>query len=224
MNALVAFEDGSYLELLAMRSAALARLLRALRRLRLLDLASRGRGPFERRFMRRVAAGSGLADFALCPEAIDETVKAARARGLAMTDPEPGQRERPDGQVVRWLAAVPQTADVPFLCADVTPRTLRVPDGVARRHANGAVGVASVVVAVRDLAASQARYAALGIAAATARPAPPSRASGDAVIALASAADPLARDRLRSRGEGPCALTLRTATNTEMTLDCLRHS
>ena len=224
MNALVAFDDGSYLELLAMRSAALAGLLGGLGRVRLLGLASRGRGPFERRFVRRIAAGTGLADFALRPEAIDRTVKAARERGLAMTDPEPGHRERPDGQVVRWRAAVPPTLDVPFLCADVTPRTLRVPEGDARRHSNGAVGVASVVVAVHDLAASQARYAALGVDAAPAHPATPARAATvEAVIALATTDDALARARLRSRGEGPCALTLRTASGAEILLDALRH-
>ena len=76
-NALVAFDDGAYLELVGLRAPALARLLRTLRRLRLLRLVTFRRRPFERRFIHRIAAGWGLADFARAPARLGETVERA---------------------------------------------------------------------------------------------------------------------------------------------------
>ncbi|PZN97478.1 MAG: glyoxalase, partial [Hyphomicrobiales bacterium] len=58
-------------------------------------------------------------------------------------------------------SARPPEPDIPFICEDVTPRALRVPEGDARGHANGVTGVAGITVAVRDMAASVARYRAL---------------------------------------------------------------
>ena len=62
---------------------------------------------------------------------------------------------------IAWRSARPPEPDIPFLCIDVTARNLRVPEGAARRHANGVTGVAGVTVAVQDLATSVARYRAL---------------------------------------------------------------
>lgn len=135
-NALIAFADDSYLELLAFKRPPLPT-----------DQAS----PLERRFRMREAAGEGLIDFVLLPDDIEAAIAGAAGRGLALEGPLPGGRVRPDGQQVAWQLAVPETLGLPFLCADVTPRALRVPQGEARRHANGVVGVAGVTVAVNFL-------------------------------------------------------------------------
>lgn len=38
-----------------------------------------------------------------------------------------GGRERPDGQILKWLISFPKTrGTLPFFCGDVTPRKLRV--------------------------------------------------------------------------------------------------
>src|SRR6185312_4452056 len=66
-----------------------------------------------------------------------------------------------DGQEVKWQTARQHTFDIPFLCGDITPRALRVPEGEARRHANGRKGIAKVSVAVHDVDASLRRYEAL---------------------------------------------------------------
>jgi hypothetical protein len=72
-----------------------------------------------------------------------------------------GGRERPDGVQLAWQTALADTPELPFLCGDVTPRELRVPGGHAWHHTNGVVGIFRVTVAVRNLVASAARYAAL---------------------------------------------------------------
>ncbi|MBS0341589.1 MAG: VOC family protein [Proteobacteria bacterium] len=175
-NALVVFEDGSYLELIAYSAPS----------------------PEERWWRVLDAAGEGLVDFALLPQDIDAAVADARRRGLAELTAVPGARNRPDGVRIAWSSARQQRHDLPFLCADITPRALRVPEGDARRHANGARGIAAVQVAVQDVAASLARYRML--------------LGGDAVVdgrvRLVGFEVELREEQGRARGEGPSVITL----------------
>jgi hypothetical protein len=46
---------------------------------------------------------------------------------------------------------MPEEYLLPFLCADVTPRELRVPGGAARKHSNGATGIRRIEVMVSDV-------------------------------------------------------------------------
>ncbi len=107
-------------------------------------------------------AGSGLVDYALLPaDDLDKDTARIRNAGIAIEGPIDGERLQPDGTRIAWRSSRPPEPDIPFLCEDVTPRALRVPEGAARRHANGVTGIAGVTVAVRDLAASVARYRAV---------------------------------------------------------------
>ena len=138
-NALVVFADGAYFELIAWRAPA----------------------PEERWWQQLQRHGEGLVDFALLPSETGAVVAAAQARGLAYEAPYEGGRLRPDGAQLRWRNARARSQDLPFLCGDLTPRALRVPEGDARVHANGAAGVARLHVAVHELRASLARWRAL---------------------------------------------------------------
>jgi catechol 2,3-dioxygenase-like lactoylglutathione lyase family enzyme len=185
-NALVAFADGSYLELIAFRRAAPDHI-----------------------WWRHTTNGEGLIDFALLPDAIDEDVAAARLRGLDMTGPFSGGRERPDGVRIAWKTARPATPDLPFLCGDVTPRDLRVPTGAACLHPNGVTGIARVLVATRDLAVSAARYRALlGIEGTT--------VTEGVSFELGASAIVLTALNERHRREGPCALELRGGASVDL--------
>src|SRR3954468_7900826 len=138
-NALIAFQDGSYLELIAFKQPA----------------------PEGHHFARGAHAGEGLIDYALLPLDINLTIKQARKRGLKLRGPFPGGRLRPDGREIAWQTARSDTPDLPFLCADVTPREYRVPSGEVCTHANGVTGLAGLTVAVANLEASRKRYQAL---------------------------------------------------------------
>jgi catechol 2,3-dioxygenase-like lactoylglutathione lyase family enzyme len=210
-NALVVFADGAYLELIAWRAPA----------------------QNERWYRVQAAHGDGLVDFALLPHDTATALAQAQARGLAtLTGPLDGQRLCPDGVQLLWQTARHATPDLPFLCGDITPRGLRVPEGDVRVHANGALGVDRVVVAVHDLDASLARYEALlGPAAWTPGPAQYNAQTGLREIAIplagvtivlttpadldsapdAPAAAQALHARLATRGEGPCAIVLRRA-------------
>ncbi len=200
-NALIVFAepnqaDSSYLELIAFKREA----------------------P-DHRWWRHTRSGEGLIDFALLPDAIAADIAAADEQGLAFEGPISSGRRRPDGQQLAWHMGFPPTSDLPFLCADVTPRERRVPDGVEMQHANAAVGIADLTVAVTDLAVSVAHYRALpGVTPlpSAAEVEPGARCAafslGASSITLAAPPDnpnsPL-RAHLDKRGEGPYALTLR---------------
>jgi hypothetical protein len=185
-NALVIFADGSYFELIAYRQAA----------------------PDVRWWQVLSKAGEGFVDFALLPENTERDVVAARGRGLDLVGPIAGGRLRLDGARLDWQIVRPKTTDLPFWCGDVTPRILRVPEGEMRAHANGVTGVASLKLAVSDVAKTAARYAALAGAAAV------TQAGGSARVVLGDTAfeltgDDAARAHVARRGEGPMSLKLR---------------
>ncbi|HMQ34793.1 MAG TPA: VOC family protein [Chloroflexaceae bacterium] len=188
-NALISFADGTYLELLAFKAEAAGH-----------------------RWWRHRAAGEGLIDFALLPGAVEADVAAARARGLPIVGPVPGGRERPDGVRIEWQTALADPPELPFLCGDVTPRELRVPE--PGHHGNGASGIFRVTVAVRDVSASAAHYAALLGAAPLVEPGRRLFKLGAAYIALqepgAGALERAAVEaRLERRGEGIASVALR---------------
>jgi hypothetical protein len=203
-NALVAFSDGAYLELIAFKQAT----------------------ETHRWWQRGQRDGEGLVDYALLPTSTAQAVADAQARGLELEGPLAGVRLRPDGARLEWQTARAPTCDLPFLCGDVTPRALRVPEGEARQHANGALAVAAITVAVADLDRSVARYRALlGDDALVTSPAiiaglgirTAAVQLGAAQVTLATPLDPCSPigvvilEHLAARGEGPCAVAFSAA-------------
>lgn len=187
-NALVIFADGSYFELIAYRQAA----------------------PDVRWWQVLSKAGEGFVDFALLPQNAERDAEAARSRGLDLVGPTAGGRLRLDGERLNWQIVRPKTTDLPFWCGDVTPRNLRVPEGAMRNHANGVSGVASLQIAVSDVATTAARYAALAGADAVTQANGGARVVlGDTVFELTG--DAAAQAHVARRGEGPMSLKLRGA-------------
>jgi hypothetical protein len=136
-NALITFADGTYLELVAFR-----------------DLAR----SLTHRWWKVAAEGGGFADFALLSD--DLNADAAALADLVTTPPKEGGRIRPDGVELKWRTAFLK-APLPFVIEDLTARELRVPGGAAADHANGATGIASVVIGTVDIADAEWRYAAV---------------------------------------------------------------
>lgn len=137
-NALVAFEDGSYLELIAY-----------------LDEGAKG----SHRWGRKLGLGGGVVDVCLASDNLVDDAARAQASGLAYTTPFDMGRKRPDGQEVLWqLSSAPEDgpAHLPFLIIDKTPRTLRT--GENTEHANGVTGIVEVIIATADLERAAAAY------------------------------------------------------------------
>lgn len=149
-NAIIPFEDNSYIELLAF-----TRGLGAMGQLR------PGEATFLHRVKVRGAAGEGLVDYALRSDVLMQDVRLARGRGIPFEPVATGSRRRPDGLDMRWQFVMPSTLMLPFLITDITEHRVRVPEGEARRHPNGVTGLLRLVFAVRDLEDAVAAHTAL---------------------------------------------------------------
>ena len=144
-NALVAFADGSYLELLAARDADTRDELRALHASGDWERHLKGVSAIARRFLPALAGRDGVADWVLRGDALARRAATLRALGVKASGPVAMARVRPDGVRLEWQLLLPEPRLHPFWIADRTPRELRVPGGPpATAHANGAAGIAAV--------------------------------------------------------------------------------
>jgi catechol 2,3-dioxygenase-like lactoylglutathione lyase family enzyme len=214
-NALVAFDDDSYLELIAFPKSQPRR--RLSKHDRLAELGQTAKSSLAHHVLPWESAPEGFVDYALVPDDLDAVLARCATRGLTINGPVAGGRLRPDGQRVEWRLGIPQTFDLPFLCADVTPRSLRLPQGPARQHPNGARGIVGLSVVVRDFDASLARYRTLldldPIVAPDPEPHSATWHVGDARLTIVHSTNPdhgFAR-RLHEVGESPIVLWLRSS-------------
>ena len=138
-NALISFADGSYIEIIAFYREA----------------------P-DHRWWKPLQDGERLVDFCMQTDNLEDDTKKLRAAGVAINDPVPWSRTRPDGYELKWLLSLVTGQDrgvAPFLIQDVTPREERIPQQF--QHKNGALGIGTLSIAVQDLAKIQQRYDAI---------------------------------------------------------------
>ncbi len=136
-NALIAFNDGSYFELIAFLKPNTAHL-----------------------WQKALEKGSGIVDFCMCTDDLAADIDAIRRAGAKIGDPSPLTRDRPDGYHLSWVLAIPEppfSGQVPFLIKDDTPRDERVPR--ERSHPNGATGIRTLAIAVNDPGMTSRYYA-----------------------------------------------------------------
>jgi catechol 2,3-dioxygenase-like lactoylglutathione lyase family enzyme len=138
-NALIAFADGSYLELLAVSD----------------PIQAASHPLWQRADGQRRRAGE-YGGFALGTDDIDRDVQRILDRGVSMTPPRDGSRLRPDRTVLRWRVSFPHLAGLPFLIQDITPRDLRI--GPPRGGLGLRSSISEVRVAATDLRAAAGAY------------------------------------------------------------------
>jgi catechol 2,3-dioxygenase-like lactoylglutathione lyase family enzyme len=138
-NALISFQDGSYLEIIAFyRDAA------------------------DHRWWDALGKGERLVDFCFQTDDLRGDTLKLQDAGVTINDPVPWSRKRPDGFELKWLLSLATGSHrgvAPFLIEDVTPRTERIPQQFD--HANGITGIDTVIVAVGDFSAIDRWYGAL---------------------------------------------------------------
>ena len=138
-NGLIAFADGSYIELISFY-----------------------RDNPGHRWWAALKRGEGLVDFCMqTDDLVGDTAKLRQA-GVRIDDPVPWSRTRPDGYQLKWLLSLALEEDrgvAPFLIQDETPREERVPREVS--HKNGASGIGVVTIAVGYLTPAKIWYEAV---------------------------------------------------------------
>lgn len=146
-NALITFEDGSYLELIAPTDPGLLEHRPEL-------------GPGNYLFL--FDSGEGFAGYALATDDLEQVVNRIRERGLEIGDPQVGGRRRVDGVELRWRAAFLPGSTAPFFLTDDTPREHRVRrEPEITTHSNGVTGATRIVLAVKDLEHAIRRHIAI---------------------------------------------------------------
>jgi catechol 2,3-dioxygenase-like lactoylglutathione lyase family enzyme len=128
-NALVAFQDGSYLEIIAFYREAI-----------------------DHRWWDPLQKGERLLDYCMQTDDLAGDTRKLRDCGVVINDPVPWSRTRPDGYELKWmlsLAAGSHRGVAPFLIQDTTPREERIPR--QWKHANGAMGIGTLTIAVGEL-------------------------------------------------------------------------
>jgi hypothetical protein len=136
-NALIVFQDGTYLELLAPTRSDL---------LTQIDPNDRSN------FLFMFAHGEGFGGYAILSQNLEADVAGMENRGLSVELRPPGGRARPDGEELRWRSAMLNGSMSPFFIQDDTPRHLRVTNDPELQHQlNGVSGVAGIMIPYRDL-------------------------------------------------------------------------
>jgi catechol 2,3-dioxygenase-like lactoylglutathione lyase family enzyme len=130
-NALIAFADGCYFELIGFLGPPMAG---------------------AHWWFEALQRGGGLTDFCVQSDALEADTTAFCRAGATIGAPFTMSRERPDGYRIKWELAA-STGDtrglVPFFIRDITPRGERVPRDNA--HRNSSAGVLSLAIVVADL-------------------------------------------------------------------------
>jgi catechol 2,3-dioxygenase-like lactoylglutathione lyase family enzyme len=128
-NGLIAFADGSYIELIAFY-----------------------RENPQHRWWGALQKGGGLVDFCMQTDDLAGDTAKLRNAGVEIDDPVPWSRTRPDGYQLKWLLSLARGEHrgvAPFLIQDETPREERIPR--EQKHKNGVTGIGTVTVAADDL-------------------------------------------------------------------------
>jgi glyoxalase-like protein len=138
-NVLISFADGSYLEIIAFYREAI-----------------------DHRWWDPLQKGERLVDFCFQTDDLRGDTKKLQDAAVAINNPVPWSRKRPDGYELKWLLSLAtgnHRGVAPFLIEDVTPRRERIPQEFS--HANQVRGIEKVIVAVGELGPIDKWYSAL---------------------------------------------------------------
>ena len=200
--ALTSFPDGSYLELIAIPNGADEKAVEA------------------HYWSKELRGNAGPTAWAIRTKDITSEIVRVEQAGAVVSEPVRAGRERPDGVRLDWetanIGSGPNGTFFPFMIQDFSKREQRAyPSG--KPTTEEFKGVSRVVIAVRDLAASTARYRKIFVL-----PAPVQQADEalgarlaifkgtPAVLAAPLNDQSFIAARLRDFGEGPCAFVLRS--------------
>ncbi len=145
-NALIYFGDGTYIELITLISRPARLLFRFFYITGLLGLAARRKPTIRSRFMLWFGGPTGLRDWCVRCSSLDNTIEHFRRQGIETFDGKYFSRKKPNGDLAEWRLAGPADKYMPFLIEDISPTPIRVPYEDTSDHANGATGIATVVL------------------------------------------------------------------------------
>ena len=140
-NALIAFENETYIELIALRTIRVRRLFKLLRSVGLIGLRRAAKRDLNTRLFSWFSGPQGFRDICFRAPSLEAVKQDCQKKGYPLTPIIAFNRHRPDGITVSWYLAGTLDEEQPFFIEDKTPLHYRIPDGRARIHTNGALGI-----------------------------------------------------------------------------------
>ena len=138
--ALLGFDDGSYLELIAPQKPGVVE---------------------GSNWAKLMTANAGACAWAVETNDIKQEVERLKALGISTGEPTSGSRKRPDGMAIEWITAYVGSgtpgATLPFIIQDRTPRDWRVQTSASVKN-SGLVGIDVVVLGVNNLEKAAALF------------------------------------------------------------------
>lgn len=206
-NALIVFEDDTYLELLALKPGFKRHLVRWAAACGFIGAMARRKRDVNWRLLRWVTYGYGCIDWCVRVDDVDQTLRAWAEAGVPGLGSEIFSRERPDGRVATWRLGSPRDTDLPFLLTDHTELSLRVPSPT-RAHTNGALGIRQIGLSVPDVHAAAKRFDACFERSVTEPGGAPTYAIGSVRVKLVAAGHHVGKCALELRGDGRAPVSL----------------
>lgn len=150
-NALIIFQDGTYIELLALTRNWLRPVVRLTGRLGFLDKSAARKQNMYWRLLRWISGDTGFVDWCVRVDDVKSTLDHWAQENVDLIQPEMFCRLRPDGKNVKWYLSAAKDFNLPFILEDITPIDLRVPLNDTTNHSNGAIGIYQIDLYVDDV-------------------------------------------------------------------------
>ena len=149
-NALIAFSDGSYIELLATTPGLSKTLVKVGANLGLVNLMARRRSDVYRRLLPWLASSPGPLDWCVRVDdieaALDTCTSADTHTGQSRLAVREFERALPDGRIAQWYLGSTANFEFPFFIQDISDTAIRVPPR-STPHLNGSLGIHTLCLA-----------------------------------------------------------------------------
>jgi hypothetical protein len=151
-NALIIFQDRTFIEILALKASWYRPLLKIAAKIGVINHLANNKSDVSWRLMRWITKKYGAIDWCIRVENMQAALDCFQSTKLTMLDTMTYQRRRPDGAIAQWLLGSAKDIDLPFLIKDKTAIDIRIPLGSHTQHPNGALGIKKIIIAPTDLA------------------------------------------------------------------------
>jgi hypothetical protein len=163
-NALIGFRDGTYIELISMRSAANMAIFRFLYRTKLLYFFKPFVSLLSWRFFCWMGGPTGIRDWCIRQAPLEHIVSAFESNNLGVSKIKSFTRVKPNAEVVEWRLAAPENLRMPFFIDDVSGIEARMPAAEGTNHKNRYTGISTVLLADKFYAGVKSQFSIFGIA------------------------------------------------------------
>lgn len=216
-NALIVFEDQTYIELLALKPGLKRHYVRWAGAIGLMGALARTKTDINWRLLNWVCQAYGSIDWCLRVDDVDQMLQDWSDKGIASLGSQSFSRTRLDGAIARWRLGSPKDLDLPFLLRDISDTSLRIA-APERPHPNGALGIRKLWLAMSDPQSGKLRFDACFKKAEAGANQSPAYALAGKGVELVTPDHHAGKIALELKGPGPSVISLDPAKTYNMSI------